>query len=344
MSHNLDINAGVASFVSANTDAWHSLGQVVHKADGSGLTALEAMREGQLADWHTRKLPLFYTTESGDQVGVPGRYATVRDNPVIRGQVDTLGVVGEDYTVVQNEAHAELLDYIADESGAHFETAGALCGGRQTFLTMKLPSTMLVGGVDPVDTYVASINSHDGSMAFTLMVTPVRIVCANTLNMAFGNHKSMLRRTHTTNIMRDVRHQARAALDLTFKYLDEFQAQAEQMINTTLTQSRFEQLIAAEFGAPEGAAAATVTRTNNKLEEMASLFSDAFTQEGVRNTVWAGLNALTEWNDHLAPTRGTDRDVTRSVNAILDPSFKQRALQLMMAQYSSGSRRAIGAS
>jgi hypothetical protein len=48
-----------------------------------------------------------------------------------------LGVVGRGYTPIQNEEHADLLD----ESGAHFETAGSIKGGRHVLLTMKLPDT-----------------------------------------------------------------------------------------------------------------------------------------------------------------------------------------------------------
>ena len=55
--------------------------------------------------------------------------ATVRDNPIVAGRIDCLGVVGSNYEPVQNEASCGLLDAITDESGAHFETAGALFGG-----------------------------------------------------------------------------------------------------------------------------------------------------------------------------------------------------------------------
>ena len=46
----------------------------------------------------------------------------------------------------------------------------------------------------------------------------------------------------------------------------------------------------------------------------------------------AGLNALTEWYDHFSPTRGDDVDNSRALKAIMDPSFKDQALRLMMAE------------
>jgi Domain of unknown function (DUF932) len=56
-------------------------------------------------------------------IPVPDMFATVRDNPVVTGQIDYLGVVGTKYEPVQNESSCAVLDAITDESGAHFETA-----------------------------------------------------------------------------------------------------------------------------------------------------------------------------------------------------------------------------
>lgn len=332
MSANLDTTAGQTSFVSAREDAWHQLGKVLPDC----FTADDAMKHGLLGGWNIRKAPLYAAAAAGQQLLVPGTYAVVRDNPVLTGQIDVLGTVGKAYTIIQNEQLAGLLNALVDESGAHFETAGAIDGGRKVFVTMKLPGGTKVGGVDQVDHYLAAMTSHDGSTSTTLMTTPVRIVCQNTYNMAFKQASHQFRVRHTVGAERILVQQAREALDFTFGYLDGFQQQAEQLINTTLTQNQFDEIILNAYGAPEGAPAATHTRTNNKLEQMSELFADADTQAGIRDTAWAGLNALTEWYDHFSPVRGganasgTERQL-RSRKALLDPAFKDGALRLMMA-------------
>lgn len=326
MAHNLDITNGIASFASARENAWHRLGNVLPDA----MTAEQALDAANLSNWDVRKLPLFTADEQGVQIEVPDRYAVVRNNPVVPGRVDALGVVGDYYHPIQNEDHAAFLNALVDESGAHFETAGALEGGRKVFISMKLPGYMEIGGCDPVDTYLAAVNSHDGSLSFTTMATPVRIVCANTLGMAYQNHSHIVRLRHTSGAKNAVQR-ARETLELTFSYLDAFQAEAEQLINTTMTQSRFEQIISENFGAKDGASAGIVTKAERKLDEMASLFADAQTQAGIRDTAWAGFNALTEWADHFAPVRGGDEDAARATNAVFYPEFKQRALALMLA-------------
>jgi phage/plasmid-like protein (TIGR03299 family) len=326
MSHELDVNNGTASFVSAHTDAWHMLGETLDHT----FTAEEAMEHGRLGGWNVRTSPAF-TIVDGKKIPMIGRNAVVRDNPVKEGQVDFLGDVGDSYKIVQNEDHAGFLNALVDESGAHFETAGALYGGRQVFITMRLPGHINIGGVDPVENYIAAINSHDGSMSFTLMATPVRVVCANTLNMAFQAKTNLYRIRHTSGVQNHL-GRAREALDFTFNYLDGFQEQAEQLINTTLTMSQFEEIIEREFGAGDEASQAATTRADKRIEEMTELFAEAQTQDGIRDTAWAGLNALTEWADHFSPTRGDDRDTARAVKAIADPEFKNRALRLMLAQ------------
>ena len=101
------------------------------------------------------------------------------------------------YRPLQNEEHCDFLNHLADASGAIFDTAGSLRGGRQVFVTMRLPETVLVGGVDELDLNIAALNSHDGNSAFRLLVTPVRVVCANTQAAALRHHVASVSIRHT---------------------------------------------------------------------------------------------------------------------------------------------------
>jgi phage/plasmid-like protein (TIGR03299 family) len=328
MGHALDITDGQASFVSAHTMGWHQLGQLLDHS----FTAEEAMKEGHLGGWNVRKVPVSADLPDGTRLPIAGMNAVVRDNPVRKGQIDVLSRsnVSDGFQIIQNEQHAGLLNALVDESGAHFDTAGALYGGSQVFITMKLPGHINVGGVDPIDTYIAAINSHDGSMSFTLMVTPIRVVCANTLNLAFENKSHIFRIRHTSGAEAALHSKAREALDLTFNYLDGFQEEADRLVNTTMTQMKFESILAREFFPGEDASQAAFTRSTKKIEEMVQLFADAGTQKGIRDTAWAGMNAMTEWYDHFSPTRGDDKDNSRAQKALFDPSYKEHARKLML--------------
>lgn len=330
MAHELDITNGQASFVAAHTAAWHQLGTVLE----GKFTAEQAMEHGNLGGWNVRKWPAHAVDpDTGLLIPRDGMFDIVRDNPVVPGRIDILGnnIVSDGYQVVQNEEHAEFLNALVDESDAHFETAGAIRGGSQVFITMALPDHIMIGGVDRVDTNIAAMNSHDGSMAFTLMVTPVRVVCANTMNLAFANNSHIHRVRHTTNVHKNIRQQARQALDLSFKYLEGFQAEAEALLNTEMTLGQFADIIQREFGVGDDSSKAATTRANNRIAEMLDLFEVADTQANIRGTAWAGLNALTEWSDHFSGVRGDDHDSSRAIKAIFDPSFKNQALRAMLA-------------
>ena len=152
MAHELDSTNGVVSFSDSRTDAWHRLGQLV----GHVMTAREALDAAHLSGWNVRKMALQIPQEpiitddgvtTPPAISVPDQFATVRTNP-ITGALDYLGVVGSKYEPVQNEASCILLDALTEEGGAVYETAGALRGGRETFVTMKLPTSMTFEGRD----------------------------------------------------------------------------------------------------------------------------------------------------------------------------------------------------
>ncbi len=239
MAHELETIGRRTAFVSAREHAWHKLGQVLPGA----FTAAEAMQHAQLGGWNVRKEPLQTVVVGRDGVTtlpIENKFATVRTNPET-GTPEVLGVVGSAYRPIQNEAHCEILDALVDESGAHFETAGSLKGGRQVFLTMKLPHGIQVGGVDHVDTYVAALNSHDGSTAFRLLVTPIRVVCANTQAAAIRRAKASFSIQHSAGAPGRIQA-AREALGLTFAYMDAFQAEAEKMLDAGTTEAEFVQI------------------------------------------------------------------------------------------------------
>ena len=195
MAHQIETHGGQAAALYARTDPWHRLGTTVQ---GRAFTAEEAMTLGHLGGWQVRKVPLTATEPTRDGVTTipaPG-YATVRDNP-FTGRPEALGVVGDLYTPMQNEDHVTFLNSLADESGVIFDTAGSLNGGRQVFITMRLPDTMKIGGTDRVDLNIAALNSHDGSSPFRILVTPIRVVCANTQAAAIRDHLSSFAVRHT---------------------------------------------------------------------------------------------------------------------------------------------------
>ncbi len=300
MAHEIEEFAdGTAAFVSAREDAWHRLGTVLDHT----FTAEEAMTAAQLGGWNVRKTPLFTTVDgSTEAIEIPGQFASVRTNPVTK-KPDVLGIVGDWYEPIQNEETCDLLNTLVDESGAHFETAGSLRHGREVFVTMKLPDHIEVGGVDRVETYIAALSSHDGSKALNLIVTPVRIVCANTQAAAIAVADASHKIRHTSSA-RDTIEDVRAALRMTFTYLENFQAEADKMINETLREVDFVNKVRRLMPERKSATSARAHEAyDNKIYQLRQLFTGSETNEQIRGTRWAGYQAVTEYLDHFSPVR-----------------------------------------
>lgn len=313
MAHEIEqFSDGTAAFVSAREDAWHALGTVTTSA----LTAEDAMRLAALDSWNVRLVGLNATELTADgatMLDVPSHRATVRTHPKT-GRPETLGVVGTDYVPVQNEEHAEFLNFLVDESGAHFETAGSLRGGRQVFLTMKLPQTLTIGTSDEVDLYIAAFNSHDGSSAFRIVVTPVRVVCANTLRAGLRTAKSSYTVRHTSGARGRIA-QARQALGLTFQYAEEFEKAAQRMLDAEMTTPMLRSVVEELWPVANSDSARKKTNQATRWTTIRNLFEQADTQAGIRGTAWAGYNAITEYANHVAPARGANPDLKKAARA-----------------------------
>lgn len=200
MAHNINYNkqSGKHSFFSVKQKAWHGLGQMVSDYP----TSKEALIFAGL-DFQVEKRRLFtYNNEDNftesdtitSKIEVPSHYATIRTDTKA-----VLGVVGKDYEVVQNTDAFSFFDAIVGGEGIQYETAGALGKGERIFITAKLPDYIKVGRYDLIEKYLFLTTSHDGYGSITAAFTPVRIVCANTLNAAMRNHTNSIKIRHTAN-------------------------------------------------------------------------------------------------------------------------------------------------
>ena len=202
MSHNIHFNiqANRHSFFSVKEKPWWSMAKVISYHP----TSKEAIQEA-LLDYKVEKRKLFtYDNENQyanpdseiviPEIEVDNFYATVRTDTE-----QVLGVVGKDYSVVQNTDAFTFFDSIVGGDGIQYETAGALGKGERIFITAKLPDYIKVGNDDLIQKYLFLTTSHDGYGSIMAAFTPVRIICNNTLNAAFKNHSNCIKIRHTAN-------------------------------------------------------------------------------------------------------------------------------------------------
>jgi phage/plasmid-like protein (TIGR03299 family) len=302
--------------------AWHTLGGWV-QSNGGHMDAAQAMAEAGLSGWDVRKEAMF--TASG--IEIPNRVATVRNTP--EGGTEYLGYVGHNYKIQQNEESFEFLDSLVDVSGAHYDAAGYLGRGERVFMSMKMPEGIMIGGEDAHDLYLLATNGHDGFNAFRIAVVPIRLACTNQLTMAMRHADQSFTIRHTVNMAGRIA-EARHGLELTFEYVDAFTAEMEALLDQSMTDAAFEELVEGIF--PDAKTEGRQEAVESRRQEVHNLFATSDTNAFGRGTKYAAFNALTEYADWVKPVRG---DATVRAERIMTGTavqdFKQYALAAVRA-------------
>ena len=326
MAHELETQNGVASFASFREPAWHGLGTVFSDEK----TTSEMLAAANLNNWNVRlvdvEIPNTLTSDKNYSY-------VVRTNPTDNTQTDILGVVGERYHVLQNEDLFSFGDNIID-GGGRWETAGSIRGGRVVFGSLALERETVLdpnGVADKVKTYLLINTSHDGSIAIQASITPVRVVCANTLNLALGSKRNKIkqsfkiRHTQTANGKVAI---AREALGLANVYMDAFDVMAKAMIEKEITAGQFNDIILAAYPKPEKDSKGAVKKWENKVDVINDIYTGQFNGM-IAGNAWGAFNALTErldWHRNsrggnteamLAAASGFDATITAEKNRLL---------------------------
>lgn len=331
MAHRLEqFEDGSTAFFTAREVAWHKLGTVTEGA----LTAEQAL-ETAFLDWTVTKSENPVTTivpayDGGktETITYADKFMTYRYHPKTN-KAEALGVVGSRYTPVQNAEAFGFLNDIADESGAIFETAGSIDNGRKVFMTMKMPEGLQIGGVDAINMYLMAWNTHDGSSSFNVLVTPIRVVCQNTLTAAIGSAKQQFIVRHTAGVSGKIQV-ARDTLKITFKYQQEFEKKAEQLLKQAMTDKDFNTLVEKVFPIKDEESPRAVTMAETARATVNGLWK-APTQSNIANTKWAAYNAFVEYADWAKPVRDANPDTARAIRIVTGAGdrFKNKVLNLL---------------
>jgi phage/plasmid-like protein (TIGR03299 family) len=328
MAHELETQNGVASFASFREPAWHGLGTVFSEEK----TTSEMLAAANLNNWNVRlvdvEIPNTLTSDKNYSY-------VVRTNPTDNTQTDILGVVGERYHVLQNEDLFSFGDNILD-GGGRWETAGAIKGGRVVFGSLALQRETVLdpsGVADKVKTYLLINTSHDGSIAIQASITPVRVVCANTLNLALGSRKKKngvkqsfkIRHTQTANGKVQI---ARETLGLANAYMDEFDIMAKAMIEKQVNAQQFNDIILAAYPKPDKDAKGSIKKWENKVDVINDIYTGEFNGM-IAGNAWGAFNALTERLDWYRNARGGSNESILASASGFDPAINAEKNRLL---------------
>ncbi|MBE7004420.1 MAG: DUF932 domain-containing protein [Ruminococcaceae bacterium] len=307
------MSANVETMMYVRQKPWHGLGTNVPEAPASA----DALRFAGL-DWTVRQEPVF-NSRGGI---IPGYKSNVRDT-----DNSVLGIVGDRYKVVQN---ADAFNFTDDLIGGdvRYETAGSLREGRTIWLLAKMPEHRVAG--DNVEPYLCFTNSHDGSGGLKVCMTPIRVVCNNTLNLALGSAKRIWSMRHTENI-RERMQEARDCLALADDYMSGLATYADRAANKTLYDSDVKAILNELFPVTEQSSPrerATAEKCRNEF--MVCYYAPDIRR--FRGTAWGVINAASDLATHSMPHRNTKNYAENNWGRIMDGhAIIDKAAKLAMA-------------
>ncbi len=273
-------------FWSERQEPWHGLGVELPECP----TSEEAIVAAGL-DWNVEKKPIF--NASGSQI--EGYFANTRDK-----DNSVLGIVSDRYEIIQNSEAFAFTDSLVGE-GLTYSTAGSLRNGKCIWLLGKLPEERILD--DTVVPYICFTNSFDGSGAVQCIMTPTRVVCQNTLNLALSRARRKWSARHLGNLQSKL-YEAQVTLGLAQEYMSELNVVCENLAEEKISDAEVENMLDMMYPVDEN----TSDRQKNRIVELKDNFFYCLNQDDIkkfRGTRYSVVMAATDFADHSEPTRKT---------------------------------------
>lgn len=281
------MSANVETMFYAGVKPWHQLGVKVDEA----LSSQQAIKMAGL-DWTVDAQPIQVV---GGQV-IDGMKANVRSS-----DHKVLGVVSDRYKIVQNADAFAFTDILLGE-GVKYETAGSLSSGKRVWLLAKMETSKVCG--DDVDPYLVFTNSHDGSGAVKVAVTPIRVVCQNTLTLALSTAK----RTWSTKHCGDIQGKmddARNTLGFAASYMENLKEEADKLTQVVVLAPQFADFLMKMFPTNSKMSERQVANVENQRKAVAEIYNHKDDIQKFHGTAYGVLNAIADHLPHMIPSRIT---------------------------------------
>lgn len=275
---------------------WDGLGEDVSMAN----SAREVCKIAGL-DYTVNTEPIF----TADGVKIPNMVATRRYDAVgdteIPGTV--YGVVTNRYEPVQNHKGFEFIDTLFGHNGFQVETAGHFDNGKIVWVEAKLPEKVMVG--ERIMPYLVFTNRHDGKGSVKIFLTPVRVVCRNTLNYAIkGAQGRSFSVTHTSSANARL-EQAKITIENYHRYLDAMEEMIGKQKQILLEDKHVDMFLSKMFPYNEADTDRQKVKVLANREEVKQIYNKQSDLDGYEKSGFRFINAVSDWATHNTSHRNT---------------------------------------
>lgn len=282
------MSANVESMFYVRETPWHGLGTKVMEApDSEGALIAAGL------NWNVVQEPIF----TGENEPIRGYKANIRDS-----DRRVLGVVTDRYKVIQNHEAFAFTDELLGQ-GVRYETAGSLQDGKKVWLLAHMPHEYIISG-ERISPYLLFSNTHDGSGAIKVALTPIRVVCNNTLNLALSTAKRSWSMVHTGDI-RSKMQEARDTLFMAERYMDELGKEFEALRLKKLPDQKVMEYIEVLLPVEDGSTPQQIRNIERLREDMKIRYFDAPDLQDTGKNAYRFINAVSDFATHAKPLRRT---------------------------------------
>lgn len=282
------MSANVESMFYVRETPWHGLGtKVMETPDSEGALIAAGL------NWNVIQEPIF----TGKNEPIRGYKANIRDS-----DRRVLGVVTDRYKVIQNHEAFAFTDELLGQ-GVRYETAGSLQDGKKVWLLAHMPHEYIISG-ERISPYLLFSNTHDGSGAIKVALTPIRVVCNNTLNLALSTAKRSWSMVHTGDI-RSKMQEARDTLFMAERHMDELGKEFEALRLKKLSDQKVMEYIEVLLPVEDGSTPQQIKNIERLREDMKIRYFDAPDLQDTGKNAYRFINAVSDFATHAKPLRRT---------------------------------------
>lgn len=299
---------------------WHGLGQKVEH----NLSPEEMLKAAGL-DWTVSKRPVYYadkpnTWDLNDPRG-EAQLLRANDHYVVVRDTDqrVLSHCGEGFVPFQNHETMSFFKKFTEAGHMEMDTAGSLSDGERVWGLAKIKKGFKLAGGDEIEGYLLMANSHKVGSAMTIMFTPIRVVCNNTITMALNTEgmTGKFRVLHLQMFDEEIMQAAETALGISGEQMTKFQEQSEFLANKRATKESVDNFIAELFqpkllierGKSKEADLPPLHEEFTKTSQMvleAIETSPGHDKQSAKGTWWGALNGVTYVMDHQKRAKTRD--------------------------------------
>lgn len=170
-------------------------------------------------------------------------------------------------------------------------------------------------------------NTHDGSGAIKVALTPIRVVCNNTLNLALHAAKRSWSMVHTGDIKGKL-EEAKSTLFMAENYMDALGKEFEELRMKKLSEKQVLDYIEVLLPVDEDFTPLQKKNITRLREDMKMRYFDAPDLKGLGHNAYRFVNAVSDFATHAEPLRKTanykENIFARTVdgNPIIDRAYQ----------------------